>query len=52
MSLAAPSPLVCTTITTSSGMRGLEPEPDLSFHSTFEDSIWPITETTTDATLN
>ena len=30
----------------------LEPEPDLSFHSTFEDSIWPITETTTDATLN
>ena len=30
----------------------LEPEPDLSFHSTFEDSIWPIIETTTDATLN
>ena len=30
----------------------LEPEPDLSLHSTFEDSIWPIIETTTDATLN
>ena len=30
----------------------LEPEPDLSFHSTFEDSIWPIIETTTDTTLN
>ena len=30
----------------------LEPEPDLSIHSTFEDSIWPIIETTTDATLN
>ena len=30
----------------------LEPEPDLSFHSTFEDSIWPIIETTTDVTLN
>ena len=30
----------------------LEPEPDLSLHSTFEDSIWPIIEITTDATLN
>ena len=30
----------------------LEPEPDLSLHSTFEDSIWSIIETTTDATLN
>ena len=30
----------------------LEPERDLSLHSTFEDSIWPIIETTTDATLN
>ena len=30
----------------------LEPEPDLSIHPTFEDSIWPIIETTTDATLN
>ena len=30
----------------------LDPEPDLSIHSTFEDSIWPIIETTTDATLN
>ena len=30
----------------------LEPELDLSIHSTFEDSIWPIIETTTDATLN
>ena len=30
----------------------LEPEPDLSFHSSFEDSIWQIIETTTDATLN
>ena len=30
----------------------LEPEPDLSLHSIFEDSIWPIIETTTDATLN
>ena len=30
----------------------LEPEPDLSLHSTFEDSIWPIIETTTDVTLN
>ena len=30
----------------------LEPEPDMSIHSTFEDSIWPIIETTTDATLN
>ena len=30
----------------------LEPEPDLSFHLTFEDNIWPIIETTTDATLN
>ena len=30
----------------------LEPEPDLSLHSTFEDSIWLIIETTTDATLN
>ena len=30
----------------------LEPEPDLSIHSTSEDSIWPIIETTTDATLN
>ena len=30
----------------------LEPEPDLSLRSTFEDSIWPIIETTTDATLN
>ena len=30
----------------------LKPEPDLSLHSTFEDSIWPIIETTTDATLN
>ena len=30
----------------------LEPEPDLSLHSTFEDSIWLIIETTTGATLN
>ena len=30
----------------------LKAEPDLSIHSTFEDSIWPIIETTTDATLN
>ena len=30
----------------------LEPEPDLSIHSIFEDSIWPISETTTDVTLN
>ena len=30
----------------------LEPEPDLSNHSTFEDSIWPIIETPIDATLN
>ena len=30
----------------------LEPEPDLSIHSTFEDSIWPIIEITTDATLD
>ena len=30
----------------------LGPEPDLSIHSPFEDSIWPIIETNTDATLN
>ena len=30
----------------------LEPEPDLSLQLTFEDSIWPIIETTPDATLN
>ena len=29
----------------------LEPEPDLSIYSTFEDSIWPVIETTTDATF-